>query len=90
MRTSGHLTEQEILRCVTDSGPIAGQHQAALERQKWAVAAAERHAALKANPAVAPAHRAKRQVSTGIQVRLSHWLGVKLISAGQRLADSAT
>ena len=89
MRTSEHLTEQEILRCIVDSGPIAGRHLAMLERQRWAVAAAERHAALKANPAGAATHVAKPLTPNGNRIRLSHWLGVKLISAGHRLADSA-
>jgi hypothetical protein len=88
MRTSELPTEQEIMRCIVDSGPIAGQHLAALERQKWALAVAERHAALKANPAVAAARVAKRQTPNGIQNRLSHWLGVRLISAGHRLTGS--
>ena len=88
MRTSGHLSEQQIMRCITDSGAIAGQHLAALERQQWALAVAERHAALKANPAVAAAPAAERQRSNGFLIRLSHWLGDRLISAGHRLSDS--
>lgn len=89
MRMSELPSEQEIMRCIVEGGPIAGQHLAALERQKWALAAAERHAALKANPAVGAAHVAKRQRPNGIRIRSSHWLGVKLISAGHRLAGSA-
>ena len=90
MRTSEYLTQQELMRCVVDSGPIAGQHLAMLERQKWAQATAERHAAWKANP---PAWAATLEGSTtpnGIGTRLSHWLGARLISAGHRLEGSAT
>ncbi len=89
MRSSERLSEQEVMQCITDSGQIAGQHLAMLERQKWALATAERHAALKANPAVAAASRAESATPTGIQLRLTHWLGARLISAGHRLEGSA-
>ena len=69
---------------------MAGRHMAMLERQKWALAAAERHAALKANPPVAPASLAKPPMPNGIGMRLSRWLGARLISAGHRLEGSAT
>ena len=87
MRTSKLLNEQEIMRCIVDSGTISGRHLAALERQKWALATAERHAALKANPTVATAV-AEHKTPNGGHIRLSHWLGVKLISTGHRLTGS--
>jgi hypothetical protein len=88
MRISEHPTQQEIMRCVVDAGPVAGQHLAALGRQRWALAAAERHRVLKEHPAVAPSRPAERPTPQGAQVRLSHWLGSKLISAGLRLTGS--
>ncbi len=89
MKTSELLTEQEIMRCITDGGLNSGQLLAGLERQKSARAAAEQHAALKANSVVGAAHVAKRQTPYGIRIRWSHWLGAKLISAGHRLESSA-
>lgn len=88
MRTSELPSEQEIMRCVVDSGPVAGQHLAALERQKWALAAAERHRALKEHPAVAAPHLTTRPAPNATQVRLSRWLGSRLISMGHRLTNS--
>ncbi len=85
MGTSERLTEQEIMRCITDGGLIAGRHLAALERQKSALAAAERNAAFKANAAGRVAHPAKRPAPHVIRIRLSHWLGARLISTGHRL-----
>lgn len=89
MRASECLSEQQIMRCVVDSGPMSGQHLAMLERQKWAQATAERHAALKANP---PEWTALVEPTTpnGIGTRLSHWMGSRLISAGHHLEGSAT
>ena len=88
MRISELPTEQEIMRCVVNGGAVAGQHLAALERQKWALAAAERHRALKAHPAVAATSLAERSTPKGTQARMSRWLGSKLISAGVRLTGS--
>ena len=84
MRISEFHTEQDIMRCIVNSGPVAGQHLAALDRQKSALAAAERHRVLKEHPAVA----AELPLPDGAQVRLSRWLGSKLISAGVRLTGS--
>ena len=84
MRISEFHTEQDIMRCIVNSGPVAGLHLAALDRQKSALAAAERHRASKAHLAVA----AERPLPNGSQVRLSRWLGSKLISAGLRLTGS--
>jgi hypothetical protein len=88
MRTSERPSQQEIMRCVVESGHVAGLHLAALERQKSALAVAERHRLLKEHPAVAATSLAERPTPRGAQVRLSRWLGSKLISAGLRLTGS--
>jgi len=88
MRTSELPTEQEIMRCVVDGGHVAGLHLAALERQKWALAAAERHRALKEHPAVAATRLVELSAPHRAQARLAGWLGSKLISAGVRLTGS--
>jgi hypothetical protein len=90
MNRSECLTEQEIMRCVADSGTMTGQHLAALERQKWARAMSERNAAWKSNPAVAPISLAETTTSHSTGMRLSRWLGARLVSAGHRLEGSAT
>lgn len=88
MRISEFHTEQEIMRCIVDGGPVAGQHLAALDRQKSALAAAERHRALKEHPAGAATRLTERPTPNGAQLRLSRWLGARLISVGLRLTGS--
>jgi len=88
MRISEFHTEQDIMRCIANSGPVAGLHLAALDRQKSALAAAERHRVLKEHPAVASTRLTERPAPHRAQARLSRWLGSKLISAGLRLTGS--
>ena len=88
MSTSEYLTEHQLMRCVVEGGPNSGLHLAMLERQQQALATAEKNAMIK-DHAVAPTDNgAKRTTPHLLQLRLSHWLGVKLIAAGHRLADS--
>lgn len=88
MSTSEYLTEQQLMRCVVDSGHASGLQLAMLERQQQALATAEKNAMIKKHAAAAADNGAKRTTPHLLQLRLSHWLGVKLISAGHRLADS--
>lgn len=88
MSTSEYLTEQQLMRCVVDSGHASGLQLAMLERQQQALATAEKNALVKKHAAATADNGAKRTTPHLLQLRLSHWLGVKLISAGHRLADS--
>ncbi len=90
MRTSQHLTEDEIMRCITDSGPTGGLHLAALERQKWGLATAEQQAAANTNTQIGPAQAAAPQTSHGLWIQLTHWLNARFASMHQRPTSSTT
>lgn len=90
MKTFHGATEHEIMRCIGDGNQISGVLLAMLERQKAALASAERSSALKANPPVTTSANAASTAPSGFATRLSHWLGARLVSVGHRLENSAT
>ncbi len=88
MNKSSYPNMDEIMRCITDGGPSAGLHLAALERQKSARMSVEQHVALKAASGGEAPRMTQRWTFSSLRNRASHWLGGKLISAGQHMAES--
>lgn len=89
MRTSEYLTEQEIMRCITDSGSMGGLHLAALERQRRALATAEHNAATRAVTDFGPAQAAAPQTPRGFRIQLAHWLSARIASVHLHPTNSA-